>query len=122
MNLPTTAQVLAATRHVASFAAGAIAILGLSTKINPDQAAAIINSLGTLVSDAVVVIGLVTPVLAAWLASRSASPAAQIRAVDAMPDVAKIIPTTDAAPDSAIVAAAADPTQPKVVANPQEKK
>jgi hypothetical protein len=93
MNLPTSAQVLAATRHVASFAAGAIAMFGLSTKINPDQVTAIINSFGTFVSDAVVLIGLITPVVAGYIASQSASPASQITAVAANPDVSKIITT-----------------------------
>lgn len=83
MNLPTTAQVLAATRNAASFAAGAIAILGLSSKIDPNAAVSIINSAGTLVNDAVLLIGLVTPVVAAWFASRSASPDAQIAAAAA---------------------------------------
>jgi hypothetical protein len=40
---------------------------------------------------------------------------AMIENVTAMPDVAKIIPTARANPESAIVAIAADPAQPKVV-------
>ena len=97
MNLPTNSQILAATRHVASFAAGAIAMFGLSTKINPDQVVGIINSFGTLISDGVVLIGLVTPVVAGWMAAKSASPASQISAVAANPDVSKIITTPQVA-------------------------
>ena len=44
--------------------------------------------------------------------------AAKIAAVTAMPDVAKIVPTVNAAPTSAVAVAAADSAQPKVVAAP----
>jgi hypothetical protein len=91
MNLPTTSQVLAATRHVATFAAGAIAMFGLSTKINPDQVAAIINGAGTAINDIIILIGLITPIVSAYLASRSASPAQQIKSVDALPEVAGVV-------------------------------
>ena len=83
MNLPTSNQVLAATRHIASFAAGAIAMFGLSTKINPDQVVALINSAGTAVNDIIVLIGLATPLITSYFAARSASPTSQIKAVDA---------------------------------------
>lgn len=106
MNLPTTNQVTAATRHVASFAAGAIAMFGLSTKINPDQVQVLITNVGTLVSDLVVVIGLVTPMIAGYMASRSASPASQLAAVAANPDVKQVIttaPVAAAQPSSKVV-------------------
>ncbi len=108
MNLPTTNQVAAATRHVASFAAGAIAMFGLSTKINPDQVQALITNVGTLVSDLVVVVGIATPMITGWMASRASSPAAQISAVAANPDVKQIVTTP--------AVAAADPSS-KVVSN-----
>lgn len=100
MNLPTTSQVLAATRHVATFAAGAIAMFGLSTKINPDQVTAIINGAGTAINDIVILIGLITPVVSAYLATRSASPAQQIKAVEANPNVAAVIATPAVAADA----------------------
>ena len=83
--LPTQNEVNAATRHAASFAAGAVAMFGLSSKISPEQITAIINSLGALTNDAITVIGLVTPIVAAYYASRSASPKAQVAAVQALP-------------------------------------
>ena len=85
MNLPTQNQVLAATRNAASFAAGAIAVFGLSTKLDPQAVVALINSLGTLTNDAITAIGIVTPIIAAWYASRSASPKSQIASVQALP-------------------------------------
>jgi hypothetical protein len=91
MNLPTQHQVLAATRNIASFAAGAIAVLGLSSKINTDAVIALITSLGTLVNDAVVVIGLITPLVAAWLAGHSASARSQIAAVQALPEAQVVV-------------------------------
>jgi hypothetical protein len=110
MNLPTTSQVLAATRHVATFAAGAIAMFGLSAKFNPDQVTAIITGAGNAVNDIIILIGLVTPVISAYLASRSASPAQQIKSVEANPDVAAVITTHAIAADAG----------PKVVSSLQE--
>lgn len=96
MNLPTTSQVLAATRHVGSFAAGAIAMFGLSTKINPDQIVAIVTSAGNALNDIFILIGLVTPFITGYFASHSASPTQQIRSVDAMPGVAGVVTTPTA--------------------------
>lgn len=100
MNLPTTSQVLAATRHVATFAAGAIAMFGLSTKINPDQIVAIITSAGNVINDLFLLIGLVAPLVTGYLAARSASPAQQIKSVEANPNVAAVIATPAVAADA----------------------
>ena len=83
MNLPTQAQVNAATRHVASFAAGAIAVFGLSTKFDPATIQQIIAATGTFINDGILLIGLVSPVIAATFAAKSASPASQANAVQA---------------------------------------
>lgn len=83
MNLPTPAQVNAAARHAASFAGGAILMFGLSTKINVDTVNQIIAATGTLVNDAVVLIGLLSPIVMAVIASRSASPASQAASIGA---------------------------------------
>ncbi len=85
MQLPTSAEVNAATRHVASFAAGAVAMFGLSSKISPDTIMALVNALGALANDAITVVGILTPIIAAYYASRSASPKAQVAAVQALP-------------------------------------
>lgn len=109
MNLPTSNQVLAATRHVASFAAGAIAMFGLSTKINPDQVVALINSAGTAVNDIIVLIGLATPFITSYFAAHSASPTSQIKAVDALPEVVGVV-TMPTAGGRALAQAAESPT------------
>ena len=70
-------------------------MFGLSTKIDPQTVVAIINSVGSLVNDSVLLIGLVTPFVSAWLASRSASTPSQTAAVQANPK-AQVI-TTDPA-------------------------
>lgn len=85
MNLPTQGQVNAATRHAASFAAGAIAMFGLQSKLDPQQITALINSLGAFTNDGITIIGIVTPLVAGWYASRSASLKNQIAAVQATP-------------------------------------
>jgi hypothetical protein len=81
MQLPTQAEVNAASRHLASFAGGAIVAFGLATKVNPDTVQNLITATGTLVNDMIVVIGLVSPIVAGWYARRSAAPAAQAAAV-----------------------------------------
>jgi len=94
--LPTQAQVNAYTRHAASFAAGMIAMFGLSTKVDPQTVVAIINSLGTLTNDAVTFIGLATPLVVGWYAQRSASPDAQKKSVAAQPNT-MVVQTSSAA-------------------------
>jgi len=64
MWLPSQAQVNAASRHVASAIGGAIIVFGLSTKIDVNTVNAIVTATGTLVNDAVVLIGLVSPLAA----------------------------------------------------------
>lgn len=83
MDLPTSAQVTAAARHAASFAGGAIVMFGLSTKISPDSVTAIINATGNLVNDTVILLGLISPLVAGYFASHSASPTSQAAAVAA---------------------------------------
>jgi hypothetical protein len=115
MWLPTQAQVNAATRNIASGAAGAILMFGLSTKINPDTVTSVINATGTLVSNVITFLGVVGPIVAAYYASRSASPASQVAAVSANPSVAAITVTD---PALATAAKQADPsTDVKVKTN-----
>lgn len=102
MNLPTTSQVNAATRNAGSFAAGAIAMFGLSTKISPEQVTAIIQGAGNLVNDAILFTGLVAPFITSYFASKSASPQAQVAAVAANPDIAVIV--TKPTPEGAALA------------------
>lgn len=98
MQLPTQAEVNAATRHLASFAGGAILAFGLATKIDPQTVQNIITATGTLVNDAISLAGLVMPIVAAWYAQRSATPVAQASAVAAAaaaktlpPDAQKLV-------------------------------
>ena len=87
MKLPTSDQVMSVTRHVATFLGGAVVMFGLSTKVSPEQVAAIINSMGTLVNDFVLLCGALTPVVAAIYAAKSASITSQLKAVTTNPDV-----------------------------------
>lgn len=102
MWLPSQAQVNASSRHAASFAAGAIMVFGLSTKIDPGTVTSIITATGTLVNDAVILIGLVSPLLAGYFASKSASPTSQAAAVAATgakvvttPEIAAAVPSSN---------------------------
>jgi hypothetical protein len=118
MNLPTQAQVNAATRNIAAAAAGAIAMFGLSTKIDPATVIALINSLGTLTNDAIVVIGIVSPFVAAWYASRSARTDNQKQAVVASQPGSVVVETNSAAVAARVAQAiSAIPEVNKVVAS-----
>ena len=117
MKLPSQDQVNAATRHLASFAGGAILMFGLGAKITPDTLTAIINATGNLVNDVITLVGIVAPLAAAYFAARSASQTAQVHAVQAMPGVEKVLVNAQASPALAVIAA--DPTQAKVVATPE---
>lgn len=101
MPLPTTSQIASATRHVASFAGGAVAMFGLSKAIDPAKLQAAIEALGTLGQDLVTVIGLLTPIISGIIAWRSASLKSQMTAVAANPDVQRIVVTSQAIADAA---------------------
>jgi hypothetical protein len=100
MWLPSQAQVNAASRNIASAVGGAVLMFGLSTKIDINTINQIISATGTLVNDAVVLIGVVGPFVAAYFASKSASPVAQAAAVAASggkvvtsPEIAAAVPS-----------------------------
>ena len=101
MQLPTTAQIASATRHVASFAGGAVAMFGLSKAIDPVKLAEAINALGTLGQDLVTFIGLLTPLISGYIAWRSASLKSQMKAVEAAPGVQQIVVSSQAVADAA---------------------
>ena len=73
---------------------------GLSTYIDPATQAAI----GGIVA---------TVVMGVW-SQLTKTDNAKLAAVEAMPDVAQVVPKVTAAPDSAVAQAAADPSRPKV--------
>lgn len=83
MWLPTQAQVNAFSRNVASGIGGAVLMFGLSSKIDINTVNAVITAASTVVNDAVVLIGVVGPLIAGYYASRSASPTAQAVSVAA---------------------------------------
>ena len=118
MNLPNPNQVNAITRHAGSFAAGAIAMFGLQSKLDPATITAIINSLGTLTNDVIVFIGLVTPLITAYLASRSASADAQKKAVSLQPNTVVVQTNSPAATLEVANAAAANVSVAQVTAAP----
>ena len=101
MNLPTKDQINAAARHAASFVSGAIVVFGLSKSFNPQQVADAINQLGTVASDVATLIGLISPIVAAYFAAKSASPQQQIASVAANPEVQRVVVSSQAVADAA---------------------
>lgn len=111
MWLPTQAQVNAATRNIASGVAGAVLMFGLSSKIDVNAVGRAIAAAGTVVNDVIVLIGLVSPLVAAYFASKSASPTAQAKAVTAAGAVVVASPEL----------AAATPEDPNIVSRTEVK-
>lgn len=83
MWLPSQSQVNAFTRNLASGIGGAVLMFGLSTKIDVATVNSIITATGTVVNDLVLLIGVASPFIAGYFASKSASPKAQADAVAA---------------------------------------
>ena len=108
MNLPTQDQVNTAVRHLVSFAGGAVVMFGLGTKINPDTVTAIITTSGALVNNVITLAGLVSPIVMALIASRSASPASQAASVAAHGGVVVTTPAIAAAVPSPNVVSQTD--------------
>jgi hypothetical protein len=96
LSFPTGAQVAAFSRHIATFAAGAVTVgVGLHF-ISPDQGtqignavSGIINGVESIIGGIATLIAIGSGVYAAW----TASPTSQIKAVVANPDVSKVVTT-----------------------------
>lgn len=108
MNPPSQAQVNAIARHVASAAAGAVILFGLSTKIDPVAITNIINATGTLANDVILLVGLITPIVSAFYASKTASPTSQAAAVAATGAIVVTTPAIAAAVPSPNVVSSTD--------------
>ena len=77
----------------------------------------LINSLGTLTNDAIVVVGIVSPFVAAWYASRSARTESQKQSVVATQPGTVVVETNSAATAARVAQAiSAIPEVNKVVA------
>lgn len=111
MWLPTQGQVNAFTRNVASGIGGAVLMFGLSTKIDVATVNSIITATGTLVNDLVVLVGIASPFVAGYFASKSASPINQAKSLEA---AGAIVVTT---PEIA----RATPDSPNIVSQDQMK-
>lgn len=99
MNLPTQAEVNAASRHVISAIGGAVIMFGLSTKINIDTVTNAVNALGSITNNIVILVGILAPLYAGWKATHSASPTQQAISLEKQgavvittPEIAKATP------------------------------
>lgn len=111
MNLPTSTQVNAATAHAASFVAGAVAMLGLSSKIDINVVQQIIASLGNLTNDGILLISLVSPFITGYFASKRSSPTSQAVSLEKQGAIVVVSPAI----------ANATPNSPNVVSNTEVK-
>jgi hypothetical protein len=83
-------------------------MFGLGTKINPDTVNAIITTSGALVNNVITLAGLISPIVAAYFAAKSASPASQAAAVARSGGVVVTTPTIAAAVPSPNVVSQTD--------------
>ena len=97
MNLPTQDQVNAVARHLVSFAGGAIVMFGLGSKIDAGTVNVIITTGGALVNNVITLVGVISPMVAAYFASKSASPASQAASVAARGGIVVTTPAIAAA-------------------------
>ena len=118
MALPNQDQVNAVARNIASAIGGAVLIFGLSSKISPETITALANTLGDLINDLVTLIGLVSPLVMAYLAYKKSSQTSQVQSVQAMPGVEQITVNAKATPELALMAT--DRTESKVVPFPKD--
>jgi|HubBroStandDraft_1064217.scaffolds.fasta_scaffold132717_3 hypothetical protein len=120
MQLPTQAQVNAVARHVGTFAAGAIAMFGISSKIDPATVQSLITALGNATNDIILIVGIVGPLVTSYFASRSASPAAQGASLAATA-TGPASPAAKDAQTALIAATATVAADPSIPAAPQAK-
>jgi hypothetical protein len=79
-------------------------MFGLSTKIDINTVNQVIGAAGTVVNDLVVLIGIASPMVAGYFASKSASPTAQAKSVAATGAIVVASPEIAAAtPEANIV-------------------
>jgi len=121
MWLPTKPMVDAAKRHAISIVGTAIVVFGLQSKgITVEQATAVINSLGDTVSNIVILLAAIAPIIAATRASQSASPTSQITKVSEIAQDPAQPQAADA--QAALVQATAAIAQNKVLPKSEEAK
>ena len=118
MNLPTADQVNSIARQLVTFSGGMIVMFGLSTKINIDTLTAVINASSGVINNIVTLIGIITPLVAAYFAAKAVGPTAVVQSVAAMPGVTKIEVNAKATPE--LAALAIDLSNPKVVGLPAD--
>lgn len=96
MKLPTADQVLAVSRHAATFVAGGALMAGM-LGLRPEdvnQVAGAINNLGTGIAAIITALGIIVPIVSGMFAGKSASPAAQAAKVQANPNLT-VVPQTE---------------------------
>lgn len=100
MNLPNQNQINAGTRHLISAIGGAALMFGVSS-VSIDKINILVNSLSGIMSNLVILVGLLTPIIAGYYASRSASPASQAASLEKQGAIVVTTPEiAQATPDS----------------------
>ena len=92
----TKDQVAAVSRHVVTAVASGVAVavaLGFMGQEDADKAVEMVQQIGNGVAVIVGAMGVLLPIGSALFAGKSASPTAQIRKVESLPDVT-VVPIT----------------------------
>lgn len=92
----TKDQVAAVSRHVVTAVASGVAVavaLGFMGQEDADKAVEMVQQIGNGVAVIVGALGILLPIVSALFAGKSASPTAQIRKVESLPDVT-VVPIT----------------------------
>lgn len=92
----TKDQVAAVSRHVVTAVASGVAVavaLGLMGQDDADKAVEMVRQIGEGAAVIAGALGVLLPIISALFAGKSASPTAQIRKVESIPDVT-VVPIT----------------------------
>lgn len=94
--IPTKDQVVAVSRHAVTAVASGVAVavaLGLMGQDDADKAVEMVRQIGEGAAVIAGALGVLLPIVSALFAGKSASPTAQIRKVESLPDVT-VVPIT----------------------------
>lgn len=101
MSFPTQSQVFAVGRHVATYAAGVATSLGVLHLLSASDASNAVTAVNEISDGFGKLFAIGAPIVAAfsaWFATRSASPTAQIAAVNEADNGVKVVAASVPAP------------------------
>lgn len=95
MELPTKQQVAAVTTNAVAFAALIVGLFGLAGKVDMNQVTEAIKALGTVATDIITAVGLISPFVALARTWWKTTRAQQVQSVAAVPGTTVVLPSQE---------------------------